>query len=204
LNGIPCPNGICPCSRRRRRLLQESTTMGVSVTTDGSEPPIPDPSKAPAWVAGLTIESPTLPTTTSMPQTTSSRPQTTTSSKPQTTSSPLPQSTISTPPESESNAGTIAAAVIIPLLVVGFIIYIFRNRSEQHSELASKIQSKTKTKKKKFEVIGNRIYIRESIEPLYFNPRWYKNDTTSPNISRCPNQGQRREPLPRLRLQMTV
>jgi len=181
--------------------------MGVSVATDGSEPPKPDPSKAPAWVAGLTVETPAPQTTTliSTP-TTSVRPQTTTSSQPQTTTPlPPPPSTTAAPPQSESNAGIIAAAVIIPLLVIGFIIYIFSRRSEKQSEPRGKLESRARTKKKKFEVIGSRIYIRENLEPLYFNPRWYKNNTScQQSTAGCPDQRQRQEQLPRLRLQMTV
>jgi hypothetical protein len=59
LNGIQCPDGVCPCTVQRRRLLQDSCNLSTSVSHTSTQPIAY--TEMPPWVAFIAIIIPPLP-----------------------------------------------------------------------------------------------------------------------------------------------
>lgn len=179
LNGLSCPNGVCPCFRRR--LLQASTTMGVSVAHDGADAPTPNLTAVPSFIGKITVDSPQGTTTPTPP--------------------PIPVT--STPPsEQQTDPVVIAVAVILPLLVVGAIIYAFVYMQRPIKPVTRADARLKLKKKKKLQVIKDRVVIHETLEPVKIKKEWYKKLTSIQTTIAC--QGPRPEELhPRLRLLQT-
>lgn len=196
LNGISCPNGVCPCSVRRR-LLQQSTSMGLSVAVNGAAAPVPDMSKTQSFVVGITVFTPESGSTTPVP-----------------TTAPViqpPAPTPSPPSESSSNVAGIVAGVLVPFLVVAVVFAIFYSRkkkpldSDQNAKAEKSIeklkekfiQLQFKSKHtKKIQSLGNRVVIRQALEPSNSGVLWYKNKQQFDGIASCPEQDPaRRDPL---------
>jgi hypothetical protein len=177
--------------------------MGLNVAVDGSAAPVPSMQSSPSFVVSITVLTAGGSTTTTPKQT-----------APPTTAPVIqpPVPTAAPPSESSSsNVAGIVAGVLVPFLVVAVVFAIFYSRkkksdsSNQYSKTEKSIeqlkedfiQLQFKSKHtKKIQSLGNRVVIRQELEPSNSGLLRYKNRQLFDSIVSCPEPDPaRRDPL---------